>query len=134
MLQVLLVIHLLIAAALVGIVLMQKSDGGALGIGSGGGFMTGRGAANFLTRTTAWLGGAFFATSIALTVLASNQTRPTSVFDTPGAKAPVTAPATPTAPPAGTPPAPSDAGGRGGILDRLQQNPGGSAPAVPKNQ
>ncbi len=49
---VLLVLHLMIAAALVGVVLIQRSEGGALGIGGGGGggFMSGRGAANFLTR------------------------------------------------------------------------------------
>ena len=57
---VLLVIHMMIAAALVVVVLVQRSEGGALGIG-GGGFMTGRGAANALTRLTAYLAGGFFA-------------------------------------------------------------------------
>lgn len=63
MATVLLVIHLMIATALVCVVLMQKSEGGALGIGGGGGgggFLTGRGTANLLTRTTAGLAAAFF--------------------------------------------------------------------------
>jgi preprotein translocase subunit SecG len=61
MATVLLVIHLMIATALVCVVLMQKSEGGALGIGGGGGggFLTGRGTANLLTRTTAGLAAAF---------------------------------------------------------------------------
>ena len=62
----------MIAAALVGVVLLQRSEGGALGIGGGGGgFMTGRGAANFLTRVTAGLAAAFFVTSLLLTLLAN---------------------------------------------------------------
>ena len=81
---VLLVLHLLIAAALVGVVLLQRSEGGGLGMGggsSGGGFMTGRGTANLLTRTTAILAGAFFLTSILLTILAQNTSRPGSILD-----------------------------------------------------
>jgi len=72
MLTVLLVIHLMIALALVGVVLLQRSEGGALGIGGGGGggFMTGRGTANFLTRVTALLALGFFLSSIGLTLLA----------------------------------------------------------------
>ncbi len=68
---VLIVIHLMIVIALVGVVLMQRSEGGALGIGGGGGgnFMSARGAANALTRTTAILAAAFFATSIGLGIL-----------------------------------------------------------------
>ena len=81
MTTVLLIIHLMIAAALVGVVLLQRSEGGALGIGGGGGFMTGRGAANFLTRVTASLAAAFFATSLLLTLLASRSTAPGSLFD-----------------------------------------------------
>ncbi len=78
---VLIVIHLMITIALVAVVMLQRSEGGALGIGGGGGFMTGRGQANALTRATAWLGAAFFATSIALTVLANMGRAPRSVFD-----------------------------------------------------
>lgn len=70
---VLIVIHLMIVVALVGVVLLQRSEGGALGMGGGGGggnFMSARGAANALTRTTAILAAAFFATSIGLGILA----------------------------------------------------------------
>lgn len=67
---VIIVIHLMIVAALVAVVLLQRSEGGALGIGGGGnGFMSARGAANALTRTTAILAACFFATSIILGVL-----------------------------------------------------------------
>jgi protein translocase SecG subunit len=70
------VIHVLIALALVGVVLLQKSEGGALGMGGGGmsGFMTGRSTANVLTRTTMILAVLFFVTSLAL-VLVSNSGR-----------------------------------------------------------
>ena len=82
MTTVILVIHLMIAAALVGIVLVQKSEGGALGIGGGGsGFMTGRGAANLLTRITSVLAAAFFGTSILLAILASQSSEPTSILN-----------------------------------------------------
>ncbi|MGC1179718.1 MAG: preprotein translocase subunit SecG [Methyloceanibacter sp.] len=82
MTTVLLVIHVMIAAALIGVVLLQRSEGGALGIGGGGGgFMTGRSAGNALTKTTAVLAAMFFATSLSLTVVASRQSGPTSIFD-----------------------------------------------------
>ena len=71
----LLVLHLIIAVALIGVVLVQKSEGGALGIGGGGGgggLMSARGAANFLTRLTAILAGIFMLTSLGLTVLANS--------------------------------------------------------------
>lgn len=72
----------MVAAALVAIVLIQRSEGGALGIGGGGGgFMTGRGAANLLTRVTAFLAAAFFGTSILLAVLASNRSGPRSILE-----------------------------------------------------
>ncbi len=77
MATIVLIIHLVIAAFLIGLVLLQRSDGGALGIGgggAGGGLVSGRGAANFLTRTTAVLAAAFFGTSLILTLLARNQT------------------------------------------------------------
>lgn len=129
MATVLLVIHLMIAASLVGVVLLQKSEGGALGIGGGGGgggFLTGRGTANLLTRTTAGLAAAFFATSILLTLLVNHSAQRGSVFDS--------TPATTTAP-AGSGSAPADAAkpepGRGGILDKLEAP---RAPLVPQNQ
>jgi preprotein translocase subunit SecG len=130
MTTVLLVIHLMIAAALVGVVLVQRSEGGALGIGGGGGgFMTGRGTANLLTRATAGLAAAFFITSIVLSILASRANAPRSIFD-PAAKG--TAPVSGTADPA-TKPGEAPASGRGGILDKLQ---GGqpSGPAVPQTR
>ncbi|MBS0251888.1 MAG: preprotein translocase subunit SecG [Proteobacteria bacterium] len=127
MATVLLVIHLMIAATLVGVVLLQKSEGGALGIGGGGGaggFLTGRGTANLLTRTTAGLAAAFFTTSILLTLIANHSAQRGSVFDSvPGA----TAPANGTAPASGAKSEPS----RGGILDKLEQPHG---PLVPQNQ
>jgi len=81
MTTVLLVIHVMVAIALICVVLLQRSEGGALGIGGGGGFMTGRSAGNALTKTTGVLAAAFFATSLALTIIASRQAGPTSIFD-----------------------------------------------------
>src|SRR5512146_311865 len=83
MLIILFVIHVLIALALIGVVLLQKSEGGALGMGGGGmsGFMTGRSTANLLTRTTAILAALFFATSIVLVVLANPGHAPRSIID-----------------------------------------------------
>jgi preprotein translocase subunit SecG len=80
MITVLLVIHIMIAAALIAVVLLQRSEGGALGIGGGGGFMTGRSAGNALTKTTAVLAAMFFATSLGLTMIAGHQSAPTSIF------------------------------------------------------
>jgi preprotein translocase subunit SecG len=79
---VLLLIHVMVAVALVGIVLLQRSEGGALGIGGGGGggFMTGRSAGNALTKTTAILAACFFATSLSLSILASHQRPATSII------------------------------------------------------
>ena len=82
--EVILVIHLLIALGLIGSVLLQRSEGGALGIGGGGGgggMFTARGAGSALTRTTAILAAAFFVTSITLTILSTKKSAPTSVFD-----------------------------------------------------
>ena len=133
---VLLVIHIMIAASLVGVVLVQRSEGGALGIG-GGGFMTGRGAANALTRMTTYLAAGFFATSIALALLANHLNQDRSAFETPAAAnpaAPADAPAVPgTAIAPGTPAAQAP---RGGVLDQLQVPGGGQAPVprAPKGQ
>ncbi len=96
MIQIVLVIHVLIAIALIGVVLLQKSEGGALGIGGGGGgggIMSGRSAANLLTRSTAILGALFFATSIGLAILAGNRGEPESIIT-----APVEQPAVPAGP------------------------------------
>ena len=78
---VLIVIHLMIVLALVGLVLVQRSEGGGLGIGGGSGFMSARGAANALTRTTGILAAAFFATSLALGILARYGDNPTDILD-----------------------------------------------------
>lgn len=78
---VLIVIHLMVVVALVGVVLLQRSEGGGLGIGGGSGFMTARGAANALTRTTGILAIAFFATSLGLSLFARYSERPIDILD-----------------------------------------------------
>ena len=76
----LLIVQTLIAAALVGVILMQRSEGGGLGVGgSSSGFMTARGAADFLTRSTAILGGLFIVLSIGLAALAGVSREPAKV-------------------------------------------------------
>jgi preprotein translocase subunit SecG len=72
---VLIVIHLMIVLALVGVVLIQRSEGGGLGIGGGSGFMSARGTANALTRTTAILATLFFITSLGIGILATATSR-----------------------------------------------------------
>ncbi|MBA4774736.1 MAG: preprotein translocase subunit SecG [Rhizobiales bacterium] len=78
---VLIVIHLMIVLALVGVVLIQRSEGGGLGIGGGSGFMSARGTANALTRTTAILAALFFATSLGLGLLTRYESRPTDILN-----------------------------------------------------
>ena len=78
---VLIVIHLMIVLALVGVVLLQRSEGGGLGIGGGSGFMSARGAANALTRSTSILAACFFATSLLLSILARYGEKPADVLD-----------------------------------------------------
>lgn len=121
---VLIVIHLMIVLAIIGLVLLQRSEGGGLGIGSSGGFMTNRGASNVLSRSTAILAAAFFVTSLVLSWLAGYERKPASVL--PAGSPPATqAPAIPGTPPLGQ-------GGRG-VLDTLR---GGepSGPQVPNSQ
>jgi preprotein translocase subunit SecG len=124
---VVIVIHLMIVLTMVGLVLLQKSEGGGLGMGGGGsGFLSSRGTANVLTRTTAILAAAFFATSLLLSIIAGIERKPRSILDT----APRPGPAAPAAPgaPLGGP--------GGGVLDQLrggaQQQPAG--PQVPRSQ
>ena len=83
MTAVILTVHVLIVLALIGVVLLQRSDGGALGLGGGasGGFMTGRGAANALTRMTSMLAAAFFATSLVLAIRAGTGDDTDAVID-----------------------------------------------------
>lgn len=106
---ILIVIHLMVVLALVGVVLLQRSEGGGLGIGGGSGFMTARGAANALTRTTGILAIAFFATSLALSILARYGEQPIDILD----RVPQTDQVAP--------------GGSGGVLDQL----GGSSDTPP---
>ena len=122
---VIIVIHLMLVLAMIGVVLLQRSEGGGLGIGGGGGFMTSRGTANVLTRATAILAGLFFVTSLVLSIMAGYGRKPTSILGGTG-----TAPATQQAP--GAPP-PLNAPGSGGLLKQLQQGAPGapSAPATP---
>lgn len=80
---VIIVIHLVLVLALIGVVLLQRSEGG-LGLGGGGGvsgFMSGRGSANALTRATAFLAACFFVTSMALSMIASHGSGPRSILD-----------------------------------------------------
>ena len=100
MITVLLILHLFITLALIGVVLIQRSEGGGLGIGTSqgmGGFMSGRGTANLLTRTTAILATAFMALSLALALLNRGTTVGSgrSILDAPPA---ASAPAVPAAP------------------------------------
>ncbi|MCK6450882.1 MAG: preprotein translocase subunit SecG [Alphaproteobacteria bacterium] len=108
MIAILTVVHILVTIALIGVILIQRSEGGGLGIGGGGGggmsgFMTGRGTANLLTRVTAGLAVAFMVTSIGLTLMATGG-RSTSIMDAPPA---APAPAAPAPAPQAPPTAPS---------------------------
>jgi len=105
---VLIVIHLMIVLALVGVVLIQRSEGGGLGIGGGSGFMSARGTANALTRTTAILATLFFLTSLGLGILTRYQGNPTDILNR----------------------IPATSGAGNGILDSL----GGGAATPPANQ
>jgi preprotein translocase subunit SecG len=115
---VLIVIHLLIVIALVGVVLLQRSEGGALGIGGGGGFMTGRGQANALSRATAILGALFFATSLVMSIIAGWSRAPRSIIDS--APSATSAPVSKTAPAA-----------PGNLLDQLKKMDNSSGAPAP---
>ena len=118
---VIIVIHLMIVSAMIGLVLLQKSEGGGLGMGGGGGgFLTSRGTSNVLTRTTAILAATFFATSLILSILAGWDRKPRSILQDPASpSAPASQPSAPSGP---APLAP------GGVLDRLRQG----TPAEPQ--
>jgi|SRR5215831_7246093 preprotein translocase subunit SecG len=128
---VIIVIHLMIVLVMIGAVLLQKSEGGGLGMGGGAGFMSSRGTANLLTRTTAVLAAGFFATSLLMSWLASLDRKPTSIIGAqpPGQSQPAGGGATPVAPPTS-----------GGVLDTLkkadeqQQNQAPAAPQAPRSQ
>jgi preprotein translocase subunit SecG len=97
-----LVIHTLIAIGLVGVILLQRSEGGGLGIGggTGGGLMTARGAANLLTRSTTVLAVLFISTSILLAVLAAGTNKAKPIDTSLARTAAPAAPAAPTTAPA----------------------------------
>jgi preprotein translocase subunit SecG len=119
--SVLVAIHLMVVVALVVTVLLQRSEGGALGVGGGGGFMSGRGQANVLTRATSILAALFFATSLGLTVLAKWNRAPDTILQT-------EAPA-----PAGQAPAEANTGTLFDQLKQLEeQQPKGPATAPAK--
>jgi preprotein translocase subunit SecG len=136
---VIIVIHLIVVVAMVGVVLLQRSEGGGLGIGGGGGFLTNRGSANLLTRTTAILAGVFFVSSLVLSMLAGMERRPQSILrDT---AAPAGQPGQPGQPGPALPGQGGQSGG--GLLDALRQGsqggppasaPPGGAPQVPQSQ
>jgi preprotein translocase subunit SecG len=137
MLTVVIVVHLMIVLAMICLVLLQKSEGGGLGMGSsGGGFLTSRGTANVLTRATAFLAVAFFVTSLTLSWIASFERKPSSILNTGGA--PVTQPQAPAGPSA-----PLSQPGGGGLLNQLgggqpqgqpQPSPPPGGPQVPQSQ
>jgi preprotein translocase subunit SecG len=125
---VVIVIHLMIVATLIATVLLQKSEGGGLGIGGGAGFMSSRGTANLLSRTTAILAAGFFVTSLFLSWLASYYDRkPSSII----------APTSQSQPVGGAPAVPSSGGG---VLDSLKKSdeqqtpPAPSGPEAPRSQ
>jgi len=138
---VLIVIHLMIVLALVGVVLIQRSEGGGLGIGGGSGFMSARGTANALTRTTAILAALFFITSLALGILARYDSQPTDILN----RIPQSQQGTgngildqlgpaPTAPPAQAPAGngvPSETGAATPAAPAAGQAPAAPAPAAP---
>jgi preprotein translocase subunit SecG len=124
---VVIVVHLMIVVILIGSVLLQKSEGGGLGMGGGAGFMSSRGTANLLTRTTAILAGGFFATSLLLSWMASVDRKPTTLIGPASQSAPAGG-AIPVAPPTS-----------GGVLDTLkkadeQQKQAPTGPQAPQSQ
>jgi preprotein translocase subunit SecG len=124
MLTVVIVIHLMLVIGIIGVVLLQKSEGGGL-VSSTSGFMTGRGTANVLTRTTALLAVGFFVTSLALSWLAGLGRHPASLINT-GAPATQQAPAGNLAPLSRT---------GHGLLDQLPKAPAApSEPQVPQSK
>jgi preprotein translocase subunit SecG len=126
---VVIVIHLMVVLAMIGVVLLQKSEGGGLGIGSGGGFMSSRGTANVLTRATAVLAAVFFATSLVLSILAGVDRQPSSILGAPGGTPASAGSQGPAAPASG-----------GSLLDQFQQPsapatpPGPTTPQAPRSQ
>jgi preprotein translocase subunit SecG len=123
--NVILIIHLILALLLIGVVLLQRSEGGGLGMGGGsGGTMSARGAATAMTKLTWIFASAFIVTSITLTIMATSGNDSGSVVDTATTDAPAEAPATD---------APATGGGLAGTDLTLPGTTGGTsdAPATP---
>jgi len=123
--SVIIIVHLMLVLALIGVVLLQKSEGGGL-VSTTTGFLSSRGTANVLSRTTALLAAGFFVTSLVLSWLAGFDRKPSSIVNTGGAPTTQQAPAGP-----GGPAPPISQSGRG-VLDQLRgapAAPGGSAPS-----
>jgi len=120
---VIIAVHLIVVSIMIGVILLQKSEGGGLGIGSTGGFLSSRGTANVLTRTTAILATTFFATSLLLSILAGMDRKPRSIIQNTGGAPTQQAPAAPGAP--------AGQGSGGGLLDTLRQREQPAAPAAP---
>ena len=122
---VIIVIHLMFVATLIGAVLLQKSEGGGLGVGSGGGggFMSSRGTANLLSRTTSFLAVGFFVTSLLLSWLACYDRKPSSIIPT--------SPASQSQPAVPAPPL-SEGGGLLDSLKKADQQQNQQPPAVPE--
>ena len=117
---VVIVIHLMLVLGLIGVVLLQRSEGGGLGIGGGGGaggFMSSRGTTNLLTRTTAILATGFFITSLFLSWLAGYERKPSSIINS-TSPAPISQPGAPLTAP-------------GGLLDSLKKDAAPATPAAP---
>jgi preprotein translocase subunit SecG len=126
---VIIVVHLMIVLTMIATVLLQKSEGGGLGMGGGAGFMSSRGTANLLTRTTGVLAVGFFITSLLLSWIASYDRKPSSIINPTSQSQPADA-ATPISPPAS-----------GGVLDSLkkqdeqqQSQPAPGGPQAPRSQ
>ena len=122
---VVIVVHLMIVVTLIATVLLQKSEGGGLGMGGGAGFMSSRGTANLLTRTTAILAGIFFVTSLALAWLAGVDRKPASILGAPAAQS---------QPGGATPVAPPTSGGVLDTLKKVDEQQGQSGPQAPRSQ
>ena len=101
--NVILAIHLILALLLIGVVLLQRSEGGGLGMGTTGGVVSGRSAATALGKVTWIFAGCFIATSIALTVLAAKNSGSSSVIDQIGGTSAPALPATSSVPTSTTP-------------------------------
>jgi len=136
MTTVVIVIHLMVVVAMIGLILLQRSEGGALGIGGGqGAFMTGRSAGNVLSHTTAYLAIAFFLTSLGLAFIAKYESRPSDILEVlPGQTAPVSE--MPTAPaPTGAPTSAEDLlkqlGGTSGGPQTPPATDGAATPPAP---